>query len=204
MEIQLEDEKSAAIYHLMIQTIVPRPIAWILTNHGSVLNLAPFSFFMGITSNPPLLAVSIGQKRDGSKKDTWANIEDNGDFVIHIPGRGFEKEVTMSSAELARDKSEVTESGLTTVPFEGFSLPRLAGVPVAFACTREQIIEIGNGPQGLIIGKIQRVFLDDSVVTKDPSGRTKIEIQTLDPLARLGGNDFGFVGETLSIPRPGH
>jgi flavin reductase (DIM6/NTAB) family NADH-FMN oxidoreductase RutF len=73
------------IHRVMLQTIVPRPIAWMLSDNGDGgYNLAPFSYFSGITSEPPLSMISAGRKADGSRKDTWRNIEERADFVVHI------------------------------------------------------------------------------------------------------------------------
>ena len=61
-------------YKIMSGTVIPRPIAWIVTEDEGVLNAAPFSYFIPISSNPALLIVAIGKKDDGSPKDSLANI----------------------------------------------------------------------------------------------------------------------------------
>src|SRR5512135_430194 len=105
------------LYHTMIQTIIPRPVAWVLTDNGDGgYNLAPFSFFNGIASDPPLLFVSVGSKEDGSPKDTWKNIEERDLFVVHIPHREEAREVSETSIDLPHTRSELERIQRSTVP----------------------------------------------------------------------------------------
>src|SRR6056300_777261 len=86
MIIDLNQFSSSQVYQTMTQAIIPRPIAWVLSDHGNgKLNLAPFSYFNAVCSNPPILSISIGYKKGGAKKDTWINIEERSHFVVHIP-----------------------------------------------------------------------------------------------------------------------
>ena len=78
------------VYITMTQTIVPRPIAWVLSeNPDQSLNLAPYSYFNAVCSDPPLLMISAGVKPDGATKDTRDNIRDRKEFVVHIASRPF-------------------------------------------------------------------------------------------------------------------
>ena len=61
-------------YKLMSQTIIPRPIAWVVTEDEGVVNIAPFSYFIGLSSEPASVLISVGHKADGTPKDTLANI----------------------------------------------------------------------------------------------------------------------------------
>ena len=99
--INFTNKPTREIYGLMTQTIIPRPIAWILTDNGDQsFNLAPFSFFNGVSSTPPLLSVSIGHKSDGTKKDTWLNIESRSHFIVHIPPAHLATSVTKTAEPL--------------------------------------------------------------------------------------------------------
>ena len=192
--------KSSHIYHAMIQTILPRPIAWVLTDHGENYNLAPFSYFMGVSSSPPLVALSIGRKKDLSPKDTVANIERHPEFVIHIPSRGMEESVTKTSEAIPAEESEIELAGLDLEDFPGFPLPRLRDAKVAFGCRLHQMISLEGVPQTLVIGRLERIFLhDDIAVIKE--GHLKVDPVKLDPLARLGGDDYGLLGEVKTVPR---
>ena len=99
MIIDFEQLDKPDAYALMTQALIPRPIAWIVSANGTgSFNLAPFSYFTGVCSTPPLLVVSIGKKRDGTRKDTWVNILERGDFVVNIPPADLVHEVQRSSA----------------------------------------------------------------------------------------------------------
>lgn len=191
-------------YHLLIQALVPRPIAWVLTDNGdSTLNLAPFSFFNAVCSDPPLLMLSIGRKPDDSPKDTRLNIAERSHFVVHIPYREQAFDVSESSRSLPHGDSELTRLGLQVLPFGDFPLPRLADCRVAFACERYRIEEIGTrGQQMLVFGRVRQVYLDDALVQQDAAGRLAIDPLRLDPLGRLGSNDYSYQGGVITIPRP--
>lgn len=190
------------LYHTMVQTILPRPVAWILSeNENGRYNLAPYSFFNGVSSSPPLVMISIGDKRDGSPKDTRKNILDRSHFVIHIPHTKLAAAVTESSAPLPYGESELELSGLETVAFEGFPVPRLAEARIAFACTHFRSVEIPEAKQILLLGKIVQFYLDDSIASLT-DGRLTIDPVRLDPLARLGGELYASLGRVIEIPKP--
>lgn len=203
MHIDFSGLSPGQIYFTMIQTLVPRPIAWVLSeNAAGDFNLAPFSYFNAVCSDPPLIMLSIGRKPDGDPKDTRVNIEQRGHFVVHIAHRELARAVTESSATLAYGDSEVARLGLATVPFDGSPLPRLADCRVAYACERYEIREIGNARQTLLLGRVNSLYVDDAAVTTDAKGRTKIDATRLDPLGRLGGSEYSTMEGVISIPRP--
>jgi len=85
MKIEPGELSKSQAYKLLISALIPRPIALVSTvNESGVVNVAPFSFFGGVSSKPPIIYISIDRKRDGDKKDTLKNIELNGDFVVNI------------------------------------------------------------------------------------------------------------------------
>lgn len=202
MLIDLKSLKKNQIYSIFTQAIIPRPIAWILSDNGEgTFNLAPFSYFNGLSSDPPLVMFSVGKKRDGSKKDTWRNIESRDRFLVHIPGRLNAEEVIASSKPLDFGHSEITEFHISLEKNPGLPLPMVKGSKLVFSCRRYQIMEIGNTPQGLIIGLVESVFADDSVATMN-EGRFSLDAKKFDPLARLGGDELAGLGDIFSLPRP--
>ncbi|MDY0002465.1 MAG: flavin reductase family protein, partial [Polyangia bacterium] len=111
------------VYFTLTQALVPRPIAWVLSeNPDGGLNLAPFSYFTAISSDPPLVLISTSRKPTGEPKDTRVNIEAREDFVVMIPHRELLEEMNSSSATFPFGVSEVEALGLSTVPFEGSRL----------------------------------------------------------------------------------
>ena len=203
MLLELENMEKSDVYSALTQVIVPRPVAWVLSedNEGA-LNLAPFSYFSAVSSDPPLIMLSIGSKPDGSPKDTYANIMDTQKFVIHIAGSDMATKVTQSSKTLPRGESEIGFCDLETTFEEGFSLPRVVGPKIALSCSLYQQQDIGNAPQHLVFGQIEKIWLDDAVVEKDQQGRTVVNAAAVEPLSRLGGSDYQLFGEVLTVPRP--
>lgn len=190
-------------YACMTQTLTPRPIAWVLSeNADGGHNLAPFSYFNAVCSDPPLIMLSIGHKPDGSPKDTRANIQQRRHFVVHIAHPQLIDPLNASSAGLPEGVSELQQLALETVAFDGSPLPRLAAARVAYACELYQMQEIGPQRQALILGRIHSVYVDDDLVEQDAQGRQRIDTGRLDPLARLGGEQYAELGRLLSRPRP--
>ncbi|MBC7185259.1 MAG: flavin reductase family protein [Marinobacter sp.] len=204
MLIDFEGMDPKDAYHILTQTVIPRPVAWVLSeNPDGDYNLAPFSFFTPITSNPPLLMISIGKKpTEGVSKDTRVNIEARKHFVVHIAHRDLAAAVTESSRTLPHGESELKNLDLELVDFEGSSLPRLKDCHVAFACELYDIKEIGAAPQSLVFGKVTRVWVADSVTRYDDKNRLTFDGAAIDPIGRLGGSEYVTFGEVLKIPRP--
>ncbi|MCG2634484.1 MAG: flavin reductase family protein [Gammaproteobacteria bacterium] len=204
MIIDLADLSPNQVYYSLIQTLIPRPVAWVLSeNSGGNFNLAPFSYFSGVCSDPPLIMISVGQKPDGTNKDTRVNILARRHFVIHIANRNLATAVTNSSASLAYGDSELERLGLTTEPFPGSPLPRLAACPIAFACQLYDYRELGrHQQQAMILGEVKQLYLNDDVAQQDEKGRLTVDATAVDPIARLGGNDYTRFGEVITVPRP--
>jgi flavin reductase (DIM6/NTAB) family NADH-FMN oxidoreductase RutF len=187
----------------MTQVVIPRPIAWVLTDNGDHrFNLAPYSYFNAVCSEPPLILISAGKKPDGSFKDTRLNIEERKHFVVHIAHRELAEPMTQTSRTLPHGESELDWVNLKLAEFTGFSLPRLADCRIAMACELYEIKEVGSLPQSLIFGKVKSVYLDDSVWEEDAKGRLKIHADRVDPIGRLGGSEYVTFGRILRIPRP--
>ena len=195
-------------YHLMTQTIVPRPIAWVLTENKSAneqnrYNLAPFSYFNAVDSNPPTLMISIGKQPDGCTKDTLINIQRTGELIIHIASSEHIEALNQSAATLPYGESEVSASSLTTTAMEGSALPRLNEAKIAFACKLDHIHDIGKTPQSLVFAGVKSAYIADEIVHIDESkDRTLVDAAALNPLARLGGSNYAFLGEYISLKRP--
>lgn len=202
MIFDLSEMSPNRVYYTMIQTVVPRPVAWVLSDNGNdSLNLAPFSYFNGVASDPPLIMLSIGKKPDGTSKDTRVNIIERDEFVVHIAHRELAEKVTESSRGLAAGESELNAMGLETVAFEGSRLPRLKDCRVALACKRYRVEDI-TPTQALILGEVTSIYVDDNAISTDEKGRVKIHADKIDPITRLGGNEYGVFGGIMDVPRP--
>ncbi len=203
MYIDLKGLSPNRIYLTMTQTVIPRPVAWVLSDNGDGgYNLAPYSYFNAVSSDPPLVFISIGKKPDGSYKDTRVNIEERSHFVIHIAHRGLAESMTETSRTLPHGESELERIGLSVTEFEGFPLPRLKDCRVALACELYEIQELGSTPQSLVFGKVRSIYVADEVVSTDDKGRLKVYADKVDPIGRLGASEYVTFGEILTIPRP--
>jgi flavin reductase (DIM6/NTAB) family NADH-FMN oxidoreductase RutF len=171
-------------YRLMISALVPRPIAWVTTvcENGQI-NAAPFSFFGGISSTPPLLGVSVGSRSDGTPKDTLRNAERSGEMVVNMVPYALREEMVATSRAYPPGVSEVEEVGLTVASSEVVAPPRIADSPVAFECEVERVIDFGG--TSMIVGRVVRLHLADEVLADG-----LVDFKKLRPLGRLGGIQY--------------
>ena len=208
MIIDFQQQSASHRYHIMTQTIIPRPIAWVLSqNQGEQLsgdeqyNLAPFSFFNAVCSDPPLLMLSIGKKSDGSLKDTRQNLLSGRDFVIHIASVDQAEVLSQSSAERPYGESEVIASSLALIDFPNSPLPRLQCCTVAYHCKLHDVHYMGPNEQAIINAEVCHFYIDDKAVDKR-NNRFVIDAKKIDPLLRLGANQYASMGEPFSLRRP--
>ncbi|MDP7058976.1 MAG: flavin reductase family protein [Candidatus Marinimicrobia bacterium] len=185
----------------MIGSIVPRPIALVSTvSSNGLKNLAPFSYFNGVCSNPPTIMFAPGRRGyDGLTKDTLNNIRETEDFTVSIISEKIGKQMVACATDYPPDVDEFEISGLTPLPSEKVKAPRVAESKVSFECKLNQIVEIGDGSPGagfLIIGTIVIFHVDDDVYRDG-----KIDIKTLKPLGRLAGNSYTRISEIFDIVR---
>lgn len=209
MILDFNQLSSTQIYHLMTQTIIPRPIAWVLSEHeNQKLNLAPFSYFNAVCSDPPLIVLSMGFKTGTELKDTRKNILERQHFVVHIPSTRHIEAVNTSAATFDAGESELDTLGLEVEPWENsesqhpFSLPRLKDCDIAFACRHHQDLSLGPKRQGLILGEIESVYLSPNIITAERGGIPTVDAQQVDPLTRLGASQYASLGDILSVTRP--
>ena len=201
MHVDMSSLSAIEAYATMTQTIVPRPVAWILTrNDTDDFNLAPYSYFNAVSSDPPMVMFSSGMRPDGSLKDTRYNLEQRGDCVIQIAHREMAEAMTASSATLPRNTSEINELGLALTEMPGSDLPRLADCRVAYAATLRDTKKIGHQWLGFL--ELTSLYLDEKVVGSDKKGRLKVLADKVDPIGRLGGGEYVLAGELISIDRP--
>lgn len=188
-------------YQLMIGAITPRPIAWVSTvSPKGIPNLAPFSFFNGVTSNPPTVIFSPINNRQGRKKDTVLNIEATRQFVVNVVSFDAAEKMNATSAEFDYEVSEFDECGLTPIASEKVKPPRVKEARVHMECELDRIIHIGEGPlaANLVLGRIVLMHIDDGVL--DDAGA--IDPAKLDTIGRMGGEYYSRTTERFTLPRP--
>lgn len=202
MIIDLTQLSSTNVYHLMTQTIIPRPIAWILSqNEDSSFNLAPFSYFNAVCSDPPLMMVSMGKKPTGEIKDTSRNLQIGAYCTVHIAHVQQADIVTATAATLDYGENEATINNIELCDHNNWPLKRIKEVPIAYLCKVHSRQEIGNNSQQLVFLEALEVFLSDCVAN-NKNGRIAVDASKVNPLARLGASQYANLGEVFSKARP--
>lgn len=201
MTLHFDDLDTQEIYQWMISTITPRPIAWVSTisNEGKT-NLAPFSFFQGVCAQPPTLMFVPVNNRAGGKKDTVRNIEAVPEFVVNLVSRELGQRMSDTATMLPHGESEFEAFGIAPAPSTQVRPPRVAAAPVAFECSLQQIVHIGEGPlaANVIFGNILTVHVRDDVLGADG----KPAADKLDLIGRMGGEDYVTTRDRFTIERP--
>lgn len=190
-------------YKLMIGAIVPRPIAFVSTiSTGGSHNLAPYSFFNGISSSPMLLQFCPANNIDGTEKDSLRNASHAprgvGEFVINIASERYADEVAAAGAALAHGESEFEHTGLTPAESSVVSPPRVAESPLAFECRTREIMRFAPGePAGgnLVIGEVVSIFTQEGVL----NGRTHVDPDALEAIGRMGGKLYTKTSDRFEI-----
>jgi flavin reductase (DIM6/NTAB) family NADH-FMN oxidoreductase RutF len=188
-------ETPARIYRFMIDVIVPRPIAFVTTiNAAGRPNAAPFSFFNGLSGDPPLLGISINE-RGGAPKDTLRNIRETGEFVVNVVNGEMIQRVVHASGEWPENVDELALTGLTPAPAERVRPPRVAESPVHLECRLFREVELVHTV--FVVGEIVLAHVRDDVVREG-----QVDPQALDAVGRLGGARYAPVRDIFEIPRP--
>jgi flavin reductase (DIM6/NTAB) family NADH-FMN oxidoreductase RutF len=187
-------------YKFLIGSIIPRPIAFVTTiSKDGVLNGAPFSYFNIVSSNPPMISLSI-QRSAGSQKDTARNIIDSKQFVVHIVDEHNVEKINKTAASLPSDQSEVKLANLTSVDSVKISVPGVKEAKIRMECSLEHSLELGSSDSpgcDFIIGRVVQFHIEDEIYE---NGR--IDARGLAAVSRLAGNNYAKIGEIFEIERP--
>ena len=205
MKCAADELSGKELYSILIDSIVPRPVAWVTTlGPEGEINLAPFSFFSGVSARPPIVSLAISsrprrEQEDPKRptlmagdprfvaKDTLRNIVKNGDYVIHLMPATSAQLVADSAQDFPEGTDVPGTLGLETVASEWVRTPRLAEAPIAMECRMDSVVEVGKPSTYLLLGEVIGWHVDDRLV--DDAGR--IWANRWSPLARLGIDGFG-------------
>jgi flavin reductase (DIM6/NTAB) family NADH-FMN oxidoreductase RutF len=198
------DPGSAApsdVYRLMIGAIVPRPIAFVSTRSpAGILNLAPFSFFTAVSANPPIICFSpMIRGVDGGRKDTLANIELTREFVVNVVSEDFIQQVNICSTEFPPEIDEFEASGLTPIPSDVVTPPRVKESRINMECRLVQVVHVSSKPLGgsLVLGEVVRFHVDDAVLENG-----MVDPNKLRPVGRMGGPAYTRTTDRFNLDRP--
>ncbi len=183
------------MYRLLIGSIVPRPIAFVSSCDGEGrLNVAPYSFFNGVSSKPPCLMIGVGPAPQGKpSKDTLRNIREQGEFVVNTVSEWFVDDMVHCASDYPFGTSELEGTSLHTIPSEKVKAPRIKESPVHFECVTHKLIPIDDeDPEAstLVLGRIVMVH-----VMEEAYDNGRVLFEKIKPVARLGGFSYGRVLE---------
>ena len=200
MQIDPADLARRDSYSLMISAIVPRAIAFVSTCDATGrTNAAPFSYFTGVSSAPPSLLICSGRRRDGMK-DTERNINETREFVVNVVVEEIMEGVLIGGTDHPPHVSEIELAGLTVAPSIKVRAPRIVESPVNLECRLTQVVEVAGA--AIIIGEIVWMHVrDDLMVTSGSGGPGVIDVKTLRPIGRLGGDLYSTLGDVIERSR---
>lgn len=162
MELDLEGKHADRAYAILASLVVPRPIAWVSTlNSNGTVNVAPFSFFNVLGSEPPIVGFCPGDRPDSTPKDTARNVRTTHEFVVNLVDEAVAEAMNHTAASHPYGVSELESAGLTTLPSSVVKPPRIAQAPASLECTEWGTIQIGDNR--LVIGLVKRVHLRDEL-----------------------------------------
>jgi flavin reductase (DIM6/NTAB) family NADH-FMN oxidoreductase RutF len=174
---------------MLSSLVVPRPIAMISTvGDAGIVNVAPFSYFMPVTGRPPLVAVTMGGRRESSSepKDTWRNASRTGDFVINMTTDAMRDKIELAAMEMPADTSELDLLGWHTVPSVKVVHPSLAESPAHLECRIHRVVDLGDDEVAfstvhLVVAEVVCITLDESICSPD----LQVDPHALAPVGRM-------------------
>jgi flavin reductase (DIM6/NTAB) family NADH-FMN oxidoreductase RutF len=207
MIVSPSDLSHKDLYSILLNSVGPRPIAWVSTISASgQLNLAPFSFFNVVCVDPPLLAFAPGLRRpkqpedgQGEAKDTLRNIRETGEFVVNIVTYELAEAMNLTSGEYDASVNEFEVARLTPQASQVVRPPRVAESPVSFECRLHQILNFSTAPTSgsLVIGEIVSIHMNDAHLKEG-----RLDRNSLDLIGRMGGIQYTRTTQRFEMVRP--
>jgi flavin reductase (DIM6/NTAB) family NADH-FMN oxidoreductase RutF len=185
--------------------VAPRPIGWITTQDRSgKVNLAPFSFFNAVSSDPPMVfyGANGSHEADDGEKDSLRNVRETGEFVCNLVTWELRQQMNDTSTPAPPGVDEMVAAGLTAQPSRLVKPPRVAASPAHLECKLHQLVELPPDPRSgkrnvMVIGHVLAIHIDDSYIV---DGR--FDTARAQPVARLGYQDYAVVTEAFAMKRP--
>jgi flavin reductase (DIM6/NTAB) family NADH-FMN oxidoreductase RutF len=178
--------------------VAPRPIGWVTTMSGTgAVNLAPYSYFNGVHSKPPLVMFA-----SESRKDSLTFVEETKEFVCNLATWGLREQMNQTSAPYPRGVDEMRAAGLTPAPCRLVKPPRVAEAPCALECRYLQTVALNdvNGRKldgFVVIGQVVGVHIDERFIRNG-----LLDTAAMKPIARGGYHDYSVVTESFTMRRP--
>jgi flavin reductase (DIM6/NTAB) family NADH-FMN oxidoreductase RutF len=199
MFFDFETLPTADRYKLVVSTVVPRPIAWVVTQDADgVLNAAPYSFFNAFSDDPVVIGIGCGPKPSGATKDTLANIRALGQFVVCLVPQSHLQHMNITATDFGPEVDELEEAKLTKIPSNKIKVPRIGESPVALECETFQLIPVGH--HTIVLGKVLAMHVRDDAVMDE--ARRYIDTPKLDLVGRMHGRGwYTRTADLVEVPR---
>ena len=179
--------------------VSPRPIAWVSSKDADGnANLAPYSFFNGMSDMPPVIGFGSGPTKMGmdEPKDSLSNIESTGEFCVSIVSDALKNQMNISSQHVPHGVDEFELAGLRKGQGSLIDVPFVADSPVTLECELHDIIAL-PGTSKWVIGLVKAVHINDAYIVDG-----KLDVTLYKPVARLGYKDYATISETYELERP--
>lgn len=189
-------------FKTLLSCVLPRPIAFVSTISASgVPNLAPFSFFNGVGSNPPAVIFSPCTRADGTMKDTIVNLRAVPQCVVNVVQFSIKDAMNEASYAFPPEVNEFEAAGFTPLPSRFVHPARVAESPVQMECKLMQIVPVGDGPlsANICICEILCFHIANELLLVDGT----VDVGKIDLIGRLGGDDYSTVRDRFALPKPG-
>jgi flavin reductase (DIM6/NTAB) family NADH-FMN oxidoreductase RutF len=175
-------------YKLLVATITPRPIAWVVSQNASGrLNAAPFSFFNAFSGDPPVIGIGVSSHEPGRPKDTRRNIHETGEFVVNLVSEEAVGAMIVTAIEFEEGVDELAQAQMATLPSLRVKPPRIATSPVAMECELIEIVELGQD-NGLVLGRVLAMHVQDEMVLD--AEKRLIDTPRLNLVGRMHGRGW--------------
>ncbi len=199
MEFDFEKIPHEQAYKLVVASVVPRPVAWVVSqDRQGVLNAAPYSFFNAFSDNPVVVAIGCGPRPDKGKKDTLANIEATGEFVVNLVSAPLAEAMNITAVDFAPEVNEIAEAGLTTAPSTHIKVPRIAESPVALECRIFQFVPVGH--HTIVMGRVVALHVRDDCVLD--ASKFYLDTPRMELVGRMHGRGwYARTTDRVEIPR---
>lgn len=195
--------RPAPLKHNPFNAVVcPRPIGWISSiSADGRCNLAPFSYFNGVSADPPYVMFAPNAKSADDIKDTYRNIVEVPEFVANVVSENDAVAMNQSSKPYPHGVDEFEACGIAKAASQVVRPPRVAAAKVAMECRVYQVVHLPKGDDGreshVVIAEVVGMHIDDSLIVDGRVDETRWA-----PLSRLGYMNYGTLGRVFEMFRP--
>lgn len=208
-EIPADSLSKGDRYRLMTSLIIPRPIAWVSTVDGAGhRNLAPFSYFQGVSSDPPTVVIGMGWLASGQPKDSLRNVLETGELTVSFVNEDLASAMNQTSAAYPAHTDEWEQAGVAAAASHTVAPERVRDALAALECKLTHAIPLGEGPAGgpsttLVIARIVHFHVQEGLIQRTEGNKlAPVDPARLATVGRLGGIAYTKTTDVFELPRP--